>query len=80
MPETLSTLLKLIHEAYDIDPNTIDPDKPLADYGLDSLAKAELLFAIEDEFHIHYPDAESGVETLAALAEVVTRLRSAVPA
>jgi acyl carrier protein len=77
MPETLNELLKLIHEAYDIDPSTIDPDKPLADYGLDSLSKAELLFAIEDKFHIQYPDAESGVETLTALASVVTRLRSA---
>jgi acyl carrier protein len=76
MPDTLTELLKLIHKTFDIDPAIIDADKPLEDYGLDSLSKAELLFAIEDHFHIEYPEQETQVATLAALADVVARLRA----
>jgi acyl carrier protein len=73
---TLNELLELIHKTFDIDPATIDPDKPLEDYGLDSLSKAELLFAIEDRFGFEYPEKYTAVATLGALAEVVTMLRA----
>ena len=75
MSSTLTDLLELIHKTFDIDPATIDPDKPLEDYGLDSLSKAELMFAIEDRFGIEYPEQYTTVATLNALAEVVARLR-----
>lgn len=73
---TLNELLELIHQRFDIDPATIDPDKPLEDYGLDSLSKAELLFAIEDRFGFDYPEQYTTVATLSALADVVAKLRS----
>ena len=77
MSSTLSELLELIHKTFDIDPTTIDPDQPLETYGLDSLSKAELMFAIEDRFGIEYPEQYMAVATLSALAHVVTQLRSA---
>jgi len=76
MSNTLSEVLELIHKTFEIDPATIDPDKPLEDYGLDSLSKAELLFAIEDRFGFDYPEQYTAVATLSALVEVVTRLRA----
>ena len=76
MSNTLNELLELIHKKFDIDPATIDPGKPLEDYGLDSLSKAELLFAIEDRFGFEYPEQYTAVATLDALVEVVARLRA----
>lgn len=76
MSNTLNELLELIHQTFDIDPATIDPAKPLEDYGLDSLSKAELLFAIEDRFGFEYPEQYTAVATLDALVEVVTKLRT----
>jgi len=80
MTDTLTELLELIRQTFDIDPATIDPGQPLETYGLDSLSKAELMFAIEDRFHIQYPEQQTSVATLRALADVVEQLRKAVPA
>ena len=70
--------LGLIQKAYDIDPASIDPHQPLADFGLDSLALAELMFNIEDHFGIDYPESRANVHTLAELAQVVDEVRGAV--
>ena len=76
MSSTLIDLLALIQEKFDIDPAQVDPERPLEEYGLDSLSKAELLFAIEDRFGFEYPEQYTAVNTLHALAEVVTKLRT----
>lgn len=74
---TLSEILKIIKDSYDIDPDSIDPNKPLAEFGLDSLSLAELIFAIEDHFHIQYPESRTQVQTLAELAQAVDESRVA---
>ena len=71
MSDTLNQIRSLIQKAYEIDPATLDADKPLAEFGLDSLSLAELVFAIEDHFHIDYPDSRTDVQTLTELAQVV---------
>ena len=78
MTGCMNELLGLIQKAYDIDPSTIDPHQPLADFGLDSLALAELMFNIEDHFGIDYPESRANVHTLAELAQVVDEVRGAV--
>jgi len=50
----------------------------LSEFVLDSLALAELMFNIEDHFHIDYPESRTGVQTLAELAQVVDEVRAAV--
>jgi acyl carrier protein len=79
-PDTLNQILALIQSAYDIDPATIDPDKPLSEFGLDSLSLAELIFSIEDHFHIVYPESKTHVQTLAELVQVVDEARAPAPA
>jgi acyl carrier protein len=74
----MNELLGLIQKAYDIDPASIDPHQPLADFGLDSLALAELMFNIEDHFGIDYPESRANVHTLAELAQVVDEVRGSV--
>ena len=76
MSTTVDEIRELIRTSYDIDPATVDPDKPLSEYGLDSLSLAELVFAIEDHFHIDYPEARTNVQTLAELAQVVDETRA----
>lgn len=78
MTDCINELLGLIQKAYDIDPSTIDPNQPLSDFGLDSLALAELMFNIEDHFGIDYPESRANVRTLAELAQVVDEVRGAV--
>lgn len=72
---TLSELKILIHKNFDIDPATLTADAPLSDYGLDSLSLAELLFVIEDHFHLDFAEAPKDVGTLGALAALIDNHR-----
>lgn len=76
---TLDDLKQLIHTSYGIDPETLKPDAPLADYGLDSLALAELLFSIEDHFDLDLSEAPRDVNTLAGLAGLIDRMKAGEP-
>jgi acyl carrier protein len=78
MTSSMNELLGLIQKAYDIDPSTIDPNQPLSEFGLDSLALAELMFNIEDHFGIDYPESRANVQTLAELVQVVDEVRGSV--
>ena len=69
---TTERLQKLIHEKFDVELDKIVPNAPFADYDLDSLTVAELMFAIEDEFHIEVPDA--AVPNIKSLADMATLL------
>ena len=76
--DTIEQLKQLIHQEYDIDPGTVDPDQPFASYNVDSLTLAELLFAIEDKFHVVVPDeALATVATLRELAAMLDGLLAA---
>jgi acyl carrier protein len=73
--ETIESLKQLIHQQFDVDPATVDPDAPFAQYDLDSLTVAELLFAIEDNFHVQVPDeAATSITTLRGLAQMLDGL------
>ncbi len=72
---TLSELKQVIHDKFDIDPQTLDADLPMSEYGLDSLALAELLFSVEDHFGIDFPDSQMQVDTLNGLVQVIDDIR-----
>jgi acyl carrier protein len=74
---TVDELKKLIHQEYDIAIETIDADAPFASYNVDSLTLAELIFAIEDNFHVVVPDsASTEVTTLMGMATLLDELIS----
>lgn len=74
-PTTLSRLQQLVHEQFDVPLAALDPDAPFADYDLDSLTLAELMFAIDDTLHVVVPDEALGtVTTLRQLADLVDTL------
>jgi len=72
---TVEALKTLIHDKFGVAPDTIAPDAPFASYQLDSLTVAELMFEIDDAFHVTVPDeAATTVTTLRELATLLDRL------
>lgn len=79
MSDTLDALKHLIHEKFGIDESTLVPDKPLSEYGLDSLSLIELMFVVEEQFHLEISDDQKEIDTLAKLAALIDRQRAAQP-
>lgn len=72
---TLQTVQKLIASELDIDPATLDPNRPLQELGIDSLTVMECLFKIEDEFKITVNGSSNlAVSTLQDIADMVDAL------
>ena len=72
---TLERLTHLIHDKFGVELDAIDPDAPFASYNLDSLTVAELMFEIDDAFHVTVPDeAAHSVTTLRQLATLIDGL------
>jgi acyl carrier protein len=75
---TLDRLTHLIHDKFGVALEVIDPDAPFASYELDSLTVAELMFEIDDAFHVTVPDhAATTVTTLRELATLIDGLAPA---
>ena len=68
---TLDELQTLITSKFGIDKDDLSANKPLVDYGLDSLALVELLFSIEDHFAIRIPEERAQLDNLEQLARLV---------
>jgi acyl carrier protein len=77
---TLDQLANLIHTKFDIETAKLDPNVPMSEFGLDSLTLAELIFMVEDEFHVDVPDARTDIATLTGLAALIDELKGAAPA
>ena len=73
---SLKDLQDLIQEKYGIEPSALDPSASIRGAGLDSLARVEFLFAVEDRFGISLPEQQTEIDTLAELATLVDGLRA----
>jgi acyl carrier protein len=71
---TLDQLSGILVKHYKINPASITPHQPLDQLGIDSLGMAELLFFIEDEFHIQLPADAPLLPTLADAADLIDDL------
>jgi acyl carrier protein len=52
--DTLTQLLALIRQEHQLETHSVHLGTKLVDVGLDSLAVAELLFSIEETFHVDF--------------------------
>jgi acyl carrier protein len=68
---SLTELQDLIHTKYGLEGDALDPDKPMSELGLDSLAIAEFLFEVEDHFGIRLKDDDPDIDTLRKLSALV---------
>lgn len=73
MTTTLETLQQLIAEKFGIAPADLDPNKPLTEFGLDSLGLIELLFDIGEHFDVDLPE-DRPLNNLAELATLVDEM------
>jgi len=71
---TLQTVQKLIADKFDLSATELEPGLPLEVLGIDSLAIAELMFNLEDEFKIKFPYAPVEIKSLQDIVDTVDRL------
>jgi acyl carrier protein len=71
---TFGTMKRIIVKDYELAPERLRPDTPLADIDLDSLAITELIFALEDEFNVTAKTNGQGMQTLGDIAAYIDQL------
>ena len=76
---TFETISKILEKDFQVASADIQPDRPLVELGLDSLALMEFVFAVEDAFHLRIPEdkldpREAGI-TLQRICEVIEQAR-----
>lgn len=74
MTTTFETMKRIIVKDYELAPERLTPDTPLADIDLDSLAITELIFALEDEFNVVAKTNGQGMQTLGDIAAYIDQL------
>ena len=76
MTTTFETMKRIIVKDYELAPERLMPDTPLADIELDSLAITELIIALEDEFNVTAKTNGQGMQTLGDIAAYIDQLIS----
>ena len=74
MTTTFETMKRIIIKDFELAPERLTPDTPLADIELDSLAVTELIFALEDEFNVTAKSNGQGMQTLGDIAAYIDHL------
>ena len=74
---TLETLKLMLKSDYSLDPDLIARDSTLISLGLDSLALAELLFEVEDRFHISLTSDLPQLNTVGEVADYIDSMVNA---
>ena len=71
MTTTLEWLRTTLAQDYNLEPTALTPEASLDTLGLDSLAVAELLFAVEDKFKITVPPEPPPLKTLSDVFQFI---------
>lgn len=77
METTLSTLQRILIKDYPLAPEALTRNALLEDLGIDSLGTAELLFNIEDVFHLVLPPEAVPLATLGDVVDYIDQLAAA---
>jgi acyl carrier protein len=72
---TFDVLREVIAKDHGLAPDTLQPDTPLADLTIDSLALIELIFTLEDRFNVVADNVPADLPTLGSVAEYIDGLR-----
>ena len=74
MMTTLERLSRILVQRYHLEPGRLTAERPLNSLGLDSLGKIEMLFLIEEEFHVSLPNDAGAFSTLGEAAKYIEGL------
>ena len=74
MDTTLTRLQQILLQDYPLAPEALTRAARLEDLGIDSLATAELLFRIEDSFHLTVPNELVPLATLGDVVDYIDRI------
>ena len=74
MTTTFDRLRAILVKDYQIAPEAVTLDAPLASLGIDSLGVAELLFNVEDEFRISLPPEPVDLPTIGDVLRYIDAL------
>jgi acyl carrier protein len=77
--EILERLRRLVPGKINVDPAQLKPEADLADIGVDSFSLIELVFLVEDEFHITIPVEGLKVKTVGDVLDVIQRRFAEMP-
>ena len=68
---TTARIIAMLVKDFKVDPDRLSADARLEDIGIDSIGVAELLFNIEDEFHLKLPDVPLDLATFGDVVRYV---------
>lgn len=71
---TLERLSRILVQRYRLEPARLTPEQRLDSLGIDSLGMVEMLFFIEEEFHVRLPSDGVTFATLGEAAKYVDGL------
>ena len=74
---THERLQRILETDYDLSPEKLALDASLEDLGIDSLGVMELLFKVEDEFHIQVPTFQVSLSTVKDVVDYIDELARA---
>ncbi|UCV11639.1 acyl carrier protein [Dechloromonas denitrificans] len=74
--DSLGLIREFLHDRLGIAPDTVVPDAPLDDLGVDSLMLLELMFEFEDRFGITLSKDLKSPKTVGEMATLMDQLRS----
>ena len=79
MPESLETQLKelIVDRLFlDIEPEKIESEAPLADYGVDSFLLLELIVALEEVFEVKFDQSDITADVLKSVSSLAALVQS----
>ena len=71
---TFERLRQILAKEFEIAPELIQPTARMDELAIDSLAVIEVIFRLEDEFNISFPQRPGELQTVGDLASCVDRL------
>ena len=77
---TFDVLREVMAKDHGLAPETLQPETPLADLTIDSLALIELIFTLEDRFNVVADNVPADLPTLGSVADYIDGLRTAARA
>jgi acyl carrier protein len=70
---TLERVQGLLQAHFSLAPEQVQPETPLTDLGIDSLAAIEFMFELENQFKVSLSDERTELVTVADIVAVVER-------